>query len=121
VKYQALSFNVGFLMVCDPFWQKSFETGEIIEEVILRGHRAVLIKGSSSIEAFIYPFRMFIFHQESNVPCLILSLEIGLRFGTCALGAHTQTEHINYGPAEPNMSLGDFKSWALSTAENYFL
>ena len=108
-------------MVYDIHWQESFRAGEIIEEIICKGYKATLVKEASAQAKFQYPYRMFFFQQDATAPCLILSLEIGLRFGTCALCAHTQTEHINYGPAEPNMSLNDFKSWALSTAESDFL
>jgi len=108
-------------MFDEQHWQESLRSGEIIEEISYKGHKAILVKGASAQAKFQYPFRMFFFQQDVTAPCLILSLELGLRFGTCALGAHTQTEHINFGPAEPDMSLGDFKSWALSTAENCYL
>ena len=107
-------------MVCDPYWRESFDTGEIIEEITLRGSRTVFIRGTSATGRFQYPFRAFFFQKDSKSPGLILSLEIGLRFGTCALGAHTLTEHINYGPADPDMVFDDFRSWALATAEQNF-
>lgn len=108
-------------MVCDSFWQVSFETRDLIEEIKFKKYKARLIRTVTITGKFMYPYRMFFFKQESEIPFLILSLEIGLRFGTCALGAHTQKEHINYGPADPKMSLSDFKTWALSTAEIYIL
>lgn len=107
-------------MICESFWQESFRSGEIIEVVICKGYRAILVKGASTQSNFQYPYRAFFFQQGYLSPSLILSLEISLRSDTCALGAHTQTEHVNYGSADPNMTFGDFKSWALSTAElNY--
>lgn len=108
-------------MVIDIHWQESFRAGEIIEEITCKGYKAILVKDASAQPKFQYPFRMFFSQQDATAPCLILSLEIGLRFGTCALGAHTQTEHINYGAAEHNMPPADFKSWALLTAERCFL
>jgi hypothetical protein len=107
-------------MVCDPFWKESFRAGDMIDECICKGYKAILIKGASSQSNFKYPYRIFFFQKDSSAPFLILSLEIGLRFGTCALGAHTASEHINYGPADPEMSLDDFRSWAMSTVEKNF-
>ena len=77
----------------------------------------ILISVPVPTGVFHYPYRMFFFPMDIDTPILVLSLEIGTLFNTCALGGHTPTRHENYGSADPNMSLEDFRTWALSMAE----
>jgi len=105
-------------MISDPMWEDSFVKGQIIEDSTFNKYRTILMQINEPIGIFSYPYRMFFFKENEIVPTLILSLEIGMMFGTCALGGHNISEHITYGNADTNMTIEDFKKWALSVAQS---
>lgn len=108
-------------MISDPRWEESFIKGQVVEDGTFHEYRMVLLKIDEPIGIFDYPYRMFFFKEGENTPILILSLEFGRMFGTCALGAHNESMHKNFGSADVNMPLDEFKSWALSIAPNELL
>ena len=108
-------------MISDPRWIESYLKSQEIEKGDFDKYNMVFIKTTESIGHFKYPYRMFFFKHNETIPKLILSLEIGQLFGTCALGEHTETSHINFGKADPNMKMEDFRDWALSTASDHLL
>jgi len=101
----------------DPRWEESFTKGKILEEGLFGNYKTVLLTISEPIGIFDYPYRLFFFKENTPTPILILSLEVGRMFGTCALGAHNESAHMNFGDAEINMTAEDFKVWAFSTAQ----
>lgn len=103
-------------MISDPRWEESYIKGKIIEEGVFGDYRMVLMKIDEPIGVFYYPYRMFFFKNSEYTPILILSLEIGRIYGTCALGAHDETMHRNFGDADENMSVEEFREWALTIA-----
>ena len=104
-------------MISDPMWKESFLKGQVVEKGLFGEYLALLVKFEEPVGLFLYPYRMFFFKKNELEPTLILNLEVGLMFGTCALGAHTEEYHENLGTADSNMTLEDFKEWAISTAE----
>ena len=78
----------------------------------------ILMASDKPFGIFIYPFRMFFFSNDKDEPVLALNLELG-SFETCALGIHDAERHIHCGPATPNMSIDEFKLWALETAKKH--
>ena len=108
-------------MISDPRWEESYIKGQVIEDEIFKEYRRVLMKIGEPIGIFDYPYRMFFFKEGKTTPILILSLEIGKMFGTCALGAHNESIHKNFGEANPKMTLEEFKKWALSVAQDELL
>ena len=105
------------MAIADPRWEESFIKGKVIEEGLFGDYKVVFMTISEPIGVFEYPYRMFFFDQHKPTPTLILSLEFGRVFGTCALGAHNESGHMNFGDAEKSMRLEDFKAWALLTAK----
>jgi len=78
----------------------------------------LLVASDKSVGVFIYPFRMFFFSNNEIEPIIALNLELGY-WGTCALGVHASEKHYNYGSADPNMSIDEFKLWALKTVKKH--
>ena len=78
----------------------------------------LLVASDKSVGVFIYPFRMFFFSNNENEPIIALNLELG-DWGTCALGVHDSETHYNYGSANSNMSIDEFKLWALETVKKH--
>jgi len=103
-------------MISDPRWAESLAKGRLIEESAFNEYWMLLMQIDEPIGVFDYPYRMFFFKEGNSIPVLILSLEIGRLFGTCALGAHNESAHKNFGEADKNMTLEEFKNWALSVA-----
>ncbi|MEO0075355.1 MAG: hypothetical protein ABIK31_04510 [candidate division WOR-3 bacterium] len=62
-----------------------------------------------------YHYRLLCFTAENEEPVLAYNLESSKihpdRFFLCC---HTPEQHINYGPADKNMSYSKFKAWAIS-------
>lgn len=108
-------------MISDPRWEESFVKGQVIEDGTFNEYRIILMQIDEAIGIFDYPYRMFFFKEGETIPILILSLEVGRMFGTCALGAHNESMHKKFGDANVDMTLEEFKSWALSIAPNELL
>ena len=102
----------------DPQWEESFVKGQIIDNSTLDEYQTILMQINEPVGIFSYPYRMFFFKENETTPTLILSLEVGIMFGTCALGGHNISGHMNFGNADINMKIEDFKNWALSVAKD---
>ena len=110
-------------MISDPLWYEYFVLAEHIESECYGTHDMFLTALDRPLGGFIYPFRMFFFLTADDYPfcgdiVLALNLELG-EFGTCSLGAHDSEKHYNYGPTNPNMSIDEFKVWALETVKKH--
>ncbi len=106
-------------MISDPMWKQSILDAVPIEDECYGGYRMLLVASDKPVGVFIYPFRMFFFPNDGDEPVLALSLELGNFYGTCALGVHDSEKHYNYGSANPNMSIDEFKVWALETVKKH--
>jgi len=108
----------GLIMFSDRMWEQSLREATVIEELHFPDHLRVLVTSDKPVGHFIYPFRMFFFRINQKEPILALNLEFsgGER---CFLGVHDSEAHYNYGKTVPNMSVEDFKDWALRTVSQY--
>jgi len=108
----------GLIMFSDRMWEQSLREATVIEELHFTDHLRVLVTSDKPVGHFIYPFRMFFFRKNQKEPILALNLEFS-GGKSCFLGVHDSEAHYNYGKTDPNMSIEDFKGWALRTASQY--
>jgi len=107
-------------MIRDPVWRQSLEYGELVEKFEIGNYEMFLMNISCFVGLIYYQYRMFFFSLDAREPVLALNLEISdTRRERCFLGAHTSEGHINYGPADPDMTIEEFRSWALRIAEKH--
>lgn len=103
----------------DQTWRKHMEKEEIHEEFALSGYKMVLITVRQQVSFMEYLYRLIVFPEGKNEPVLSLNLEKNPLSRTCCLGAHISNSHDNLGFADENMTIEDFRSWAVGEAKKY--
>lgn len=105
-------------IIADSSWKRHMKNYKAVEEFVIRRYKFLLYDIHEQEYLINYRYRLLCFIEGIKEPILALNYE-WTRQGTCCLGASIANGHINLGSASPDISIIEFRKWALQNISDY--